>query len=142
MSEFEIWSTLNSGLAMNGLFLIGLSFLAWFSGRASVIMHEKGNANLFGKIVVSAFSLTSLWYINMQFSYVSLGISNAAHSMAVLKDETGSVSARGQSLIDNFNGSTEVPTFSLINEPAGLILVISLALCLLSGIWMGESNND
>ena len=51
-------------------------------------------------------------------------------------------SARGQSLIDNFNGSTEVPTFSLINEPAGLILVISLALCLLSGIWMGESNND
>ena len=142
MIEFEIWSTLNSGLAMNGLFLIGFSFLAWFSGRASVIMHEKGNANLFGKIVVSAFSLTSLWYINMQFSYVSLGISNAAHSMAVLKDETGSVSARGQSLIDNFNGSTEVPTFSLINEPAGLILVISLALCLLSGIWMGESNND
>ena len=62
--------------------------------------------------------------------------------MAVLKDETGSVSARGQSLIDNFSGSTEVPTFSLINEPAGLILVISLALCLLSGIWMGESNND
>ena len=142
MSEFEIWSTLNSGLAMNGLFLIGFSFLAWFSGRASVIMHEKGNANLFGKIVVSAFSLTSLWYINMQFSSVSLGISSAAHSMAVLKDETGSVSARGQSLIDNFNGSTEVPTFSLINEPAGLILVISLALCLLSGIWMGESNND
>ena len=142
MSEFEIWSTLNSGLAMNGLFLIGFSFLAWFSGRASVIMHEKGNANLFGKIVVSAFSLTSLWYINMQFSYVSLWISSAAHSMAVLKDETGSVSARGQSLIDNFNGSTEVPTFSLINEPAGLILVISLALCLLSGIWMGESNND
>ena len=104
MSEFEIWSTLNSGLAMNGLFLIGFSFLAWFSGRASVIMHEKGNANLFGKIVVSAFSLTSLWYINMQFSYVSLGISSAAHSMAVLKDETGSVSARGQSLIDNFSG--------------------------------------
>ena len=100
------------------------------------------SANLFGKIVVSAFSLTSLWYINMQFSYVSLGISSAAHSMAVLKDETGSVSARGQSLIDNFSGSTEVPTFSLINEPAGLILVISLALCLLSGIWMGESNND
>ena len=68
-------------------------------------MHEKGNANLFGKIVVSAFSLTSLWYINMQFSYVSLGISSASHSMAVLKDETGSVSARGQSLIDNFGGS-------------------------------------
>ena len=142
MSEFEIWSTLNSGLAMNGLFLIGFSFLAWFSGRASVIMHEKGNANLFGKIVVSAFSLTSLWYINMQFSYVSLGISSASHSMAVLKDETGSVSARGQSLIDNFGGSTEVQSFSLINEPAGLILVVSLALCLLSGIWMGDSNND
>ena len=142
MSEFEIWSTLNSGLAMNGLFLIGFSFLAWFSGRASVIMHEKGNANLFGKIVVSAFSLTSLWYINMQFSYVSLGISSASHSMAVLKDETGSVSARGQSLIDNFGGSTEVPAFSLINEPAGLILGISQALCLLSGIWMGDSNND
>ncbi len=78
----------------------------------------------------------------MQFAYVSLGIRGAAHSMAILKEETGSVSARGQSLIDNFGGSTEVPTFSLINEPAGLILVISLALCLLSGIWMGDSNND
>ena len=142
MSEFEIWSTLNSGLAMNGLFLIGFSFLAWFSGRASVIMHEKGNANLFGKIVVSAFSLSSLWYINMQFSYVALGISSASHSMAVLKEESGSVSARGQSLIDNFNGSTEVPTFSLVNEPAGLVLVIALAMCLLSGIWMGDSNNE
>ena len=142
MNEFQIWSTLNSGLAMNGLFLIGFSFLAWFSGRASVIMHEKGNANLFGKIVVSAFSLTSLWYINMQFSYVALGISSASHSMAVLKEETGSISARGQGLIDNFGGSTEVPTFSLINKPAGLILIISLALCLLSGIWTGDSDNN
>ena len=139
MSEFQIVSMMNSGLAMNGLFLIGFSFLAWFSGRASVIMHEKGNANLFGKIVISAFSLTSVWYINMQFAYVSLGIRGAAHSMAVLKEETGSVSARGQSLIDNFEGSTEVPTFSLFSEPAGLILVISLALCLLSGIWIDNS---
>ncbi len=105
-------------------------------------MHEKGNANLFGKIVISAFSLTSIWYINLQFAYVSLGIRGAAHSMAVLKEETGSVSARGQSLIDNFGGSTEVPTFSLINEPAGLVLVISLALCLLSGIWMTNSNEN
>ncbi len=142
MNEFQIWSTLNSGLAVNGLFLIGFSFLAWFSGRASVIMHEKGNANLFGKIVVSAFSLSSLWYINMQFSYVALGISSASHSMAVLKEESGSISARGQSLIDFFGGSTDVPTFSLVNEPAGLILVISIALCLLSGIWMSDSSND
>mgnify|MGYP001211779472 CR=1 FL=1 len=126
MNEFQIWSTLNSGLAVNGLFLIGFSFLAWFSGRASVIMHEKGNANLFGKIVVSAFSLSSLWYINMQFSYVALGISSASHSMAVLKEESGSISARGQSLIDFFGGSTDVPTFSRVNEPAGLILVISI----------------
>ena len=71
-----------------------------------------------------------------------LGISSASHSMAVLKEESGSVSARGQSLIDNFNGSTEVPTFSLVNEPAGLVLVIALAMCLLSGIWMGDSNNE
>ena len=55
MNEFQIMSMLNSGLAMNGLFLIGFSFLAWFSGRASVIMHEKGNANLLGKIIVSLF---------------------------------------------------------------------------------------
>lgn len=142
MSEFQIISMMNSGLAMNGLFLIGFSFLAWFSGRASVIMHEKGNANLFGKIVISAFSLTSIWYINMQFAYVSLGIRGAAHSMAVLKEETGSVSARGQSLIDNFGGSTEVPTFSLFSEPLGLILVISLALCLLSGIWIDNSKEE
>ena len=140
MNEFQIISMMNSGLAMNGLFLIGFSFLAWFSGRASVIMHEKGNANLFGKIVISAFSLSSIWYINMQFAYVSLGIRGAAHSMAVLKEETGSVSARGQSLIDNFGGSTEVPTFNLFSEPVGLILVISLALCLLSGIWVNNSN--
>ena len=142
MSEFQIISMMNSGLAMNGLFLIGFSFLAWFSGRAAVIMHEKGNANLFGKIVISAFSLTSVWYINMQFAYVSLGIRGAAHSMAVLKEETGSVSARGQSLIDNFDGSTEVPTFSLFIVPSGLILVISLALCLLSGIWIDNSKEN
>ena len=43
----------------------------------------------------------------MQFSYVALGISSASHSMAVLKEETGSISARGQGLIDNFGGILE-----------------------------------
>jgi len=78
----------------------------------------------------------------MQFAYVSLGIRGAAHSMAVLKEENGTVSARGKSHIENFNGSIEVPTFSLVNEPAGIVLVIALAMCLLSGIWMGDSNNE
>ena len=143
MNESEIYQLMFSGLTVSGLFLIGFSFLTWFAGRCAVVTNESGNANIVSKILISAFALSSLWYVNLQFSYVALHINSASHSMAVLKDSGVDISARSSQLIDTFGGSSsEVPRLSLINEPIGIILVASIAIILLTAIWMGGSNND
>ena len=63
--------------------------------------------------------------------------------MAVLKDSGTEVSGFGQNFIETYDASSsQVPTISLINEPIAIILVASIALILLSAIWMNNSNND
>ena len=137
MTENEIFQIMFAGLQTQGLFLIGFAFLTWFAGRCAVV------ANIVSKIVTSAFALSSLWYLNMQFSYVSLVLNNAAHNLAVLKDSGTEVSGFGQNFIETYDASSsQVPTISLINEPIAIILVVSIALILLSAIWMNNSNND
>ncbi|MEC9392081.1 MAG: hypothetical protein VYE11_01015 [Pseudomonadota bacterium] len=143
MTENEIFQIMFAGLQTQGLFLIGFAFLTWFAGRCAVVANESGNANIVSKIVTSAFALSSLWYLNMQFSYVSLVLNNAAHNLAVLKDSGTEVSGFGQNFIETYNASSsQVPTISLINEPIAIILVVSIALILLSAIWMSDSNKE
>ena len=70
-------------------------------------------------------------------------LNNAAHNLAVLKDSGSEVSGFGQNFIETYNASSsEVPTISLINEPIAIILVASIALILLSAIWVSNPNNE
>ncbi len=143
MSETEIYQLMFSGLTVSGLFLIGFSFLTWFAGRCAVVTNEAGNSNLISKIVISAFALSSLWYVNLQFSYVALHINGAAHSLAVLKDSGAEISARSEQLVGLYGASSQnVPSLSLVNDPIGIVLIASIAIILLSGIWLSGSNEE
>ena len=66
MSEFEIQTVLNNSLIQQSLFMFAFLFAAWFSGRAAVVSNETGNANIISKIVITAFALSSIFYINLQ----------------------------------------------------------------------------
>ena len=143
MTENEIFSN-NVCWSSNTRFIPNwLCFLTWFAGRCAVVANESGNANIVSKIVTSAvFALSSLWYLNMQFSYVSLVLNNAAHNLAVLKDSGTEVSGFwSKHLLETYNASSSpVFTISLINEPIAIILVVSIALILLSAIWMSDKS--
>jgi len=144
MGEVEITNIVQNGLINQALYLFAFAFLTWFAGRAAIVTNESGNANIFSKIVITAFGLSSIYYLNLQFAYVEWHLRGFGHSLAVLKESGGEISNRGIANIDLFGGSAnEVPDMNLIpSDPIALILIGSLTLIMLSAIWMNGSNND
>ena len=145
MSEFEINTLLNNGLIQQALYAFAFLFATWFAGRCAVVTNESGNANIFSKIVITGFGLSSIYYVNLQFSYVDFHIKNYAHSLYNLKESGAAISSRGESAIEIFGrgNASEVPGMSLLpSDPIGIVFVASLTLIILSAIWMGGSNND
>lgn len=145
MSEFEINTLLNNGLIQQALYAFAFLFATWFAGRCAVVTNESGNANIFSKIVITGFGLSSIYYVNLQFAYVDFHIKNYAHSLYNLKESGAAISSRGESAIEIFGrgNASEVPGMSLLpSDPIGIVFVASLTLIILSAIWMGGSNND
>jgi hypothetical protein len=145
MSEFEINTLLNNGLIQQALYAFAFLFATWFAGRCAVVTNESGNANIFSKIVITGFGLSSIYYVNLQFSYVDFHIKNYAHSLYNLKESGAAISSRGESAIEIFGrgNASEVPGMSLLpSDPIGIVFVASLTLIILSAVWMGGSNND
>ena len=145
MSEFEINTLLNNGLIQQALYAFAFLFATWFAGRCAVVTNESGNANLFSKIVITGFGLSSIYYVNLQFTYVDFHIRNYAHSLYNLRESGAEISSRGESAIEIFGAgnASEIPGMSLIpSDPIGIIFIASLTLIILSAIWMGGSNND
>ena len=145
LSEFEINTLLNNGLIQQALYAFAFLFATWFAGRCAVVTNESGNANLFSKIVITGFGLSSIYYVNLQFTYVDFHIRNYAHSLYNLKASGADISSRGESAIEIFGAgnASEIPGMSLLpSDPIGIIFIASLTLIILSAIWMGGSNND
>ena len=145
MSEFEINTLLNNGLIQQALYAFAFLFATWFAGRCAVVTNETGNANLFSKIVISGFGLSSIYFLNLQFTYVDFHLKNYAHSLYNLKESGAEVSSRGDAAIELFGrgNASEVPGMSLIPaDPIGIVFIASLTLIILASIWMSGSNNE
>tara|TARA_B100000029_G_scaffold506836_1_gene590328 strand:+ start:176 stop:613 length:438 start_codon:yes stop_codon:yes gene_type:complete len=145
MSEFEINTLLNNGLIQQALYAFAFLFATWFAGRCAVVTNETGNANLFSKIVISGFGLSSIYFLNLQFTYVDFHLKNYAHSLYNLKESGADISSRGDTAIELFGrgNASEVPGMSLIPaDPIGIVFIASLTLIILASIWMSGSNNE
>lgn len=145
MNEFEINTLLNNGLIQQALYAFAFLFATWFAGRCAVVTNETGNANLFSKIVISGFGLSSIYFLNLQFTYVDFHLKNYAHSLYNLKESGAEVSSRGDTAIELFGrgNASEVPGMSLIPaDPIGIVFIASLTLIILASIWMSGSNNE
>ena len=68
MNEFEIQIVLNNSLIQQALYMFAFLFSTWFAGRCAVVTQEKGNANMLSKVVISAFALSSIYYVNCRFA--------------------------------------------------------------------------
>ncbi len=145
MNEFEINTLLNNGLIQQALYAFAFLFATWFAGRCAVVTNETGNANLFSKIVISGFGLSSIYFLNLQFTYVDFHLKNYAHSLHNLKESGAEISSRGDTAIELFGrgNASEVPGMSLIPaDPIGIVFIASLTLIILASIWMSGSNNE
>ena len=145
MSEFEINTLLNNGLIQQALYAFAFLFATWFAGSCAVVSNESGNANLISKIIISGFGLSSIWFLNLQFTYVDFHLKGYAHALHNLKESGAKISTRGESAIELFGrgNASDVPGLNIIPaDPIGIVFIASLTLIILSAIWMGGSNND
>ena len=145
MSEFEINTLLNNGLIQQALYAFAFLFATWFAGSCAVVSNESGNANLISKIIISGFGLSSIWFLNLQFTYVDFHLKGYAHALHELKESGAEISTRGESAIELFGrgNASDVPGLNIIPaDPIGIVFIASLTLIILSTIWMGGSNND
>jgi hypothetical protein len=90
------------------------------------------------KIAVTVFGLVSLFQFNLSGSWVRFSFETAAHSLAVLKESGAEVSARALSTIENMNGTTSVPEFSLVPDPIGILFLISVGYLIIGRLWLGQ----
>ena len=90
------------------------------------------------KIAVTVFGLVSLFQFNLTVSWVRFSFETAAHSLAVLKESGGELSARAISTIENMNGSTAVPEFSLTPDPIGILFLLSVGYLIIGRLWLGS----
>ena len=137
MNEVEIYSQLSNSLSTTALFGILWAFLLWVAGRSASIAIESG-AGIVMKIAVTVFGLVSLFQFNLSASWVRFSFENAAHSLAVLKESGGELSARAISTIENMNGSTAVPEFSLTPDPIGILFLLSVGYLIIGRLWLGQ----
>ena len=99
MSEFEIQTVLNNSLIQQALYMFAFLFATWFAGRCAVVTNESGNSNIISKIVITAFALSSIYYVNFQVVWIDLHIRNYGHSLAVLKESGADISASAQACL-------------------------------------------
>ena len=136
MNEVAIYSQLSNSLATTALFGILWAFLLWVAGRSASVAIESG-AGIVMKIAVTVFGLVSLFQFNLSGSWVRFSFETAAHSLAVLKESGADLSARALSTIENMNGSTVVPEFSLIPDPIGVLFILSVCYLIIGIFWLG-----
>ena len=85
MSEIEIWNIMQMGLISNSMYFVGMVLMTWLGFRFAAKMREEQNAELVGKILVSAF------YVMVGFSFFNVNmiagdiISTGAASMGDLE---------------------------------------------------------
>ena len=88
MSEVEIWNIMYMGLISNAMYFVGMVLMTWLGFRFAAKVREEQNAELVGKILVSAFFvMVGLSFLNVTMIAGDI-ISTSASAMALLNERT------------------------------------------------------
>ena len=88
MTELEIWNVMHMGLISNSMYFVGLVLMTWLGFRMATKTRDDKNAEMIGKILVSAFFvLVGLSFLNVTMIAGDI-ISTSASAMALLSERT------------------------------------------------------
>ena len=88
MTELEIWNVMHMGLISNSMYFVGMVLMTWLGFRMATKTRDDKNAEMIGKILVSAFFvLVGLSFLNVTMIAGDI-ISASASAMALLSERT------------------------------------------------------
>ena len=88
MTELEIWDVMHMGLISNSMYFVGMILMTWLGFRMASKTRDDKNAEMIGKILVSAFFvLVGLSFLNVTMIAGDI-ISTSASAMALLSERT------------------------------------------------------
>ena len=88
MTELERWNGMHMGLISNSMYFVGMVLMTWLGFRMATKTRDDKNAEMIGKILVSAFFvLVGLSFLNVTMIAGDI-ISTSASAMALLSERT------------------------------------------------------
>ena len=137
MNEYDLWTYAQAANSTGALYGIGLAIFIGLGFWISGTMYNSADKNIIGKITASVFVLTVATFYLFNNALVEWNINQVAAGLSYLKETTEGISPGGQVIIDANDPGTP---FSLIpNAVAGLIIA-SVLVMQLSGIWMTKKS--
>lgn len=131
MDEYQIWSTMNSGLISNAIYLAGVAFLLWVAFRAANQTRAEG-AGLLNKTLVSLFSLGIIFNGLFTGAILFNLLEGTAYSLAQLE----SLSAFSQAFVDAYNvGAPEAGTNIFTANPVNTGWWLVITIMIFGRIW-------
>lgn len=131
MDEYQIWSTMNSGLISNAIYLAGVAFLLWVAFRAANQTRAE-DAGLLNKTLVSLFSLGIIFNGLFTGAILINLLEGTAYSLAQLE----SLSAFSQAFVDAYDvGAPEPGTNIFTANPVNTGWWIVITIMIFGRIW-------
>ena len=131
MSEYEIWSVMNSGLIANAIYGASVFFILWVAFRAANQVRAEGS-NVVIKSLVTLFGLGVILNGLVVSSILENLLQNTAYSLSQLD----SISAASQSFVDFYDTGAAAEAGNIFGaNPIMLVWWLVVTIIIMGRIW-------
>ena len=131
MSEYEIWSVMNSGLIANAIYGASVFFILWVAFRAANQVRAEGS-NVLIKSLVTLFGLGVILNGLVVSSILESLLQNTAYSLSQLD----SISAASQSFVDFYGTGAAAEAGNIFGaNPIMLVWWLVVTIIIMGRIW-------
>ena len=131
MSEYEIWSVMNSGLIANAIYGASVFFILWVAFRAANQVRAEGS-NVVIKTLVTLFGLGVILNGLVVSSILENLLQNTAYSLSQLD----SISAASQSFVDFYGTGAAAEAGNIFGaNPIMLVWWLVVTIIIMGRIW-------
>lgn len=131
MSEYEIWSVMNSGLIANAIYGASVFFILWVAFRAANQVRAEGS-NVVIKSLVTLFGLGVILNGLVVSSILENLLQNTAYSLSQLD----SISAASQSFVDFYGTGAAAEAGNIFDaNPIMLVWWLVVTIIIMGRIW-------
>ncbi len=131
MSEYEIWSVMNSGLIANAIYGASVFFILWVAFRAANQVRAEGS-NVVIKSLVTLFGLGVILNGLVVSSILENLLQNTAYSLSQLD----SISAASQSFVNFYGTGAAAEAGNIFGaNPIMLVWWLVVTIIIMGRIW-------